>query len=292
MRCAMKKVLLLLAISSLVGCGSSSSQGSHKSNDKPQKNNLTTKPTKPDNPQTPSKPKEPSQSEKTKTFDTDGWIVSDYDGEGTFTPNILSLEKVRRDDLNVITINGQTIVLRPKGYNGKEAYYARNNGNISRAVSGGKYSDFIFGAVSGSQLDVKLGNDLNNADIAATFSHGIKTPSEKISAKSGVALYKGDAFAVKEGVNGVQQGVANITVNFTQKKLGGTLSNFGKKVGDIVFQGDIIGNVFVGNKSNKYDDFNISYGDFYGKNGNELGGVVTGSQKDGDYAASFGAKKQ
>lgn len=267
----MKKILLLPLLF-LVACGSSSSQGIH--------NPTKTEPTK----------TEPTLDNKINKIDTKGWIVYDDDGEGTFLPELLSISSASIKNLNTITVKGHTIKLKPDDISRKGLYYTKNNEVTSRIVSGRKYGNFTFGAMNGPQIDSSLGNNITS-HLTSVFVHGKETSLKQIKVMDGVATYEGDALIVRTGLAGVHQGDVTVTVNFAQKKLGGKLTGFNNNISDVLFSATIVGADFYGHKTNKYNDFNISYGYFYGENANEMGGVIKGTQAGGDYAASFGAKR-
>ncbi len=155
----------------------------------------------------------------------------------------------------------------------------------------------MFGALNGLQND-KFNN--SNQNISATFIHGYKTMWYNWDAildalpNTGIVKYKGDAFAIKEGLKGVHKGNADFTVNFGQKAFGAKLTGFTGGINDITFHGDA--NVV---EIDGEDDSDVYYkehyrfsGAFYGKDADTIAGRVSGSQDGKDIEVVVGAKKQ
>lgn len=171
------------------------------------------------------------------------------------------------DDINKITIAGQTIELLPPGIS-SGIMVTLNDRNMQRTI--------------GTNLTHARWGYLKQTSQTEgyVFAHG--KPTEQMPTNNGMVKYQGYSVHRGHTPSTAVQGTANFNVDFANKTLTGTVSPSG--VSPINLQATISGNTFSGNHNGVQTN-----GGFYGKDAAELAGVY---RSQGQFSGAFGAKKQ
>ncbi|MDP8032789.1 transferrin-binding protein-like solute binding protein [Pasteurella atlantica] len=205
----------------------------------------------------------------------------------------LKMTRLSKDkDINHIQINSVSIQLEPNGDEKYTDYYDETGmdtvkvGQVLRSVtSGNTYKYMRFG--QHSTYDYDPNNPADHNDDQQTFGifvQGYATQNMP-TADAGIVTYTGDAYG---GTEALTKGKSKIDVNFGNKTLKGTLSDWQNykflaeedKAQPIHFSANI--------KGNKFEGQNVK-GNFFGDNAAEVGGIYYNKQK--KEGAIFGAKR-
>ncbi len=200
------------------------------------------------------------------------FVLGHYSEDDEFWPamGILSDYKNKKDAIKYLTISGQTFPINI-GDN------KSNLGNITKMIDG-ESGSFVFGAIKGNDIDINGKEKRLNTVFYKVLSRSYPEKQDII------AHYKGNAYAIKEGLDGVYKGDVNATINFGQHSMGGVLSNFGGNIKDISFQGGVgSSHLMFSSKTS------LGFGEVFG---NHIAGVIREHQDGKEVVASFGAKKQ
>ncbi len=177
--------------------------------------------------------------------------------------------------LNKLVIEGKEVTLLPEDHN--EGFYEHSDDDkhIYKAISGKEYKYTRFGIYKDG-----YGED----NYSKLFAIGVRT---KDMPTSGSAIYKGDAvlshqFALDDGnFLTAEHGKSLLEVNFAEKMVEGTLSNWEHSQDVISFNANINGTKIESDKVN---------GRFFGPNAAEAAGVYRDEAN--HTFASFGGIKQ
>ncbi|MDP8033442.1 transferrin-binding protein-like solute binding protein [Pasteurella atlantica] len=203
------------------------------------------------------------------------------------------MKRITNDqDINTIQINTVNVKLLPDGYNKQENYETKRRflnekapgrpevGKVlQKVVSGLAYKYVRFGI--NDDYDPYLGKPQKIPHTFGIFVQGYVTNNMP---KTGTVTYIGDAYGASREF---ARGKSNIEVNFGNKTLKGTLSEWqdydfiAEKTPVMIFNAKITGNQFEGK--------NVK-GNFFGNKAAEIGGVYYDPTR--MEGAVFGAKKQ
>ena len=181
---------------------------------------------------------------------------------------------------NTLSVNGKEIEIYPtSGVTlNVSKIYSTDSGGVQLVVGGNSGKNGTAYARYG------FVNDKNNR-IATVFYQGVPTANMP---KAGSATYKGHAVAMLPATMDYATGDASFNVNFANKKLTGTLSNWqdmennpNTTLKNVAISSTISGNTFKGSNNQ---------GKFYGTNAQNLAGSF--ADKTQKIQGAFGANKQ
>ncbi|MBO7081662.1 MAG: transferrin-binding protein-like solute binding protein [Neisseriaceae bacterium] len=176
---------------------------------------------------------------------------------------------------NKVTVNGTEMDIIPNGFHIGKTY---NNGQSDyQIVVGGNGSPNA--AENRGTAYARYGFVYDKvAKVTTIFYQGVPTSNMPTT---GSATYKGYALAYLPEKDVFNEGESSFNVDFANKKLTGTLSNWGGGLKAVSISSTITGNTFKGDNNQ---------GKFYGSNAQNLAGsFVDKTQK---LQGAFGANKQ
>lgn len=192
------------------------------------------------------------------------------------------------NDINKVTIADQSIYFMPTDAHGVTATLAASDYTKVEGIT--HFNGGIKAPRYGGHLhlqNMRFGY-LDSADqtMPHVFAQGIGSKSIPTSGKvsyEGWAVLLNSHFTPRgSGIGGVDNGKSEFTVNFDDKSLTGVISSEQEGVNKINLSAKINGTTFEGEK----DGF-TTQGNFFGENGQEIGGIYRNT--DGSLGGAYGA---